>query len=63
MGKREIPKDYIAVSDFAKTVYNRRGYPIGLSYLYRMIREGKMGKYGVEVVEVGQTIFVKKLKN
>ena len=58
---RKIPANHITVSDFAKTVYNRRGNPITPSYLYRLIKEGRINEKGVKTVDYGGEILLIKL--
>lgn len=58
---RIIPEGHITVSDFAKTVYNRRGKPITPSYLYRLIKEDRISEKGVKAVDFGSEILLVRL--
>ena len=54
-------KKLIPVSEFAKTYYNRRGFPVSPSYIYRLIREHKAETRKAipfEYEEIGQIIFI-----
>ncbi len=59
---RVIPKGHITVSDFAATVMNRRGYPVSPSYIYRLIQDGRINEKGMESVEYGKEILLKRIK-
>ncbi len=41
MNKPEAKDNLIPVRDYAKTVYNRRGYPVTVQYIYKLIAENK----------------------
>jgi hypothetical protein len=54
-------KKLIPVSEFAKTFYNRRGFPVSTSYIYRLIRNHKAGDpkpLPFEYEEIGQIVFI-----
>lgn len=45
MNKPQATKDLIPVRDFAKTYYSRRGYPVTVQYIYKLIKDHKeLGK-------------------
>jgi hypothetical protein len=58
---RKKPPHYIPVSEFAKTIISRRGYSVSVGYIYRLIKDNKIDRYGVKVVEHGKEIFLTKL--
>lgn len=45
MNKPQAHKNLMPVRDFAKTVFNRRGFPVSVQYIYKLIdankRDGK----------------------
>jgi len=58
-GKKEL----IPVAEYAATNFNRRGFPISVSYLYRLIRQHKAGLRNdlpFDYEEQGQSIFIVK---
>lgn len=58
---RVIPSGHITVPEFAKTVTNRRGYPISPSYIYKLIQDGRIHEKGMKAVEFGKEILLTKL--
>lgn len=55
--------ELIPVSTFSETYYNRRGFPISLSYIYRLIKQHKAGErksLPFRYKEIGQKIFIVK---
>lgn len=54
---------YISVKEYTENKFNRRGFPISESYIYRLIREYKNGKRGglpFDFIEVKQLIRIKQ---
>lgn len=43
MNKPQPTKELIPIRDFAKTFYSRRGYPVTVQYIYKLIKEHKKG--------------------
>lgn len=43
MNKPAATKDLIPVREFAETYISRRGYPVTVQYIYRLIAEHKKG--------------------
>lgn len=43
MNKPQAHKNLIPIRDYAKTVINRRGFPVSVQYIYRQIAEHKKG--------------------
>lgn len=41
MNKPQAHDNLIPVRDFAQTVYNRRGYPVSVKYIYKLISLNK----------------------
>lgn len=41
MNRPQETKELIPVRDFAKTFYSRRGYPVTVQYIYKLIKEHK----------------------
>lgn len=60
---RKKPAHYIPVSEFAKTVMSRRGFPVSVGYIYKLIKSNKISKYGVRPVLYGKEIFLIYLTN
>ena len=58
---RKKPDNYIPISDFAKTIISRRGYPVSVGYIYKLIKLNKIDRYGVKAVSHGKEIFLTKL--
>lgn len=54
--------DLIPVRDFAATYYSRRGYPVTVQYIYKLIAANKSnGKLlPFEYVEIEKAIWIKK---
>ena len=63
MNKPKAHNNLLPVSDFAKSVYNRRGFHVSVQYIYKLIalnkREGKAlnfdyidkGKEGIWIIK------------
>ena len=43
MNKPEATKNLIPIRDFAETYISRRGYPVSVQYIYKLIAEHKKG--------------------
>lgn len=54
--------DLIPVRDFAATYYSRRGFPVTVQYIYRLIKEHKEGtrKLSFNYIEIDKAIWIKK---
>lgn len=53
----------IPVSEFAKTYYSRRGFPVSVQYIYKLITEFKKGirdELPFEFEEIGKGIWIVK---
>ncbi len=61
--KEQKTQDIISVAEYAEGKFNRRGFPVSVSYIYRLIREYKAGirhNLPFEFKEIGQSIFIIK---
>lgn len=47
MNKPQAKKNLIPVRDFAATYISRRGYPVSVQYIYKLIAENKKGKKSI----------------
>jgi len=62
MNKPQAVGELIPVRDYAKTYINRRGYPVSVQYIYKLIAlnktEGKPLRF--DYIEDGNQIWIKK---
>jgi hypothetical protein len=62
MNKPQATHTLIPVRDFAKTFYSRRGYPVTVQYIYRLIKEHKEGLRDIpfKYKEIDKAIWIVK---
>lgn len=62
MNRPQETKDLIPVRDFAKTFYSRRGYPVTVQYIYKLIKEHKEGLRDIpfKYKEIDKAIWIVK---
>lgn len=62
MNKPQATNKLIPVRDFAKTFYSRRGYPVTVQYIYKLIKEHKKGErlLSFEYKEIDKAIWIVK---
>lgn len=62
MNKPQATKKLIPVRDFAQTYYSRRGFPVTVQYIYKLITEHKKtGKaLPFEFKEIDKAIWIVK---
>jgi hypothetical protein len=62
MNKPQATNKLIPVRDFAKTFYSRRGYPVTVQYIYKLIKEHKEGIRSIpfEYKEIDKAIWIVK---
>jgi hypothetical protein len=62
MNKPQAKQNLIPVRDFAQTFYSRRGYPVTVQYIYKLIKEHKEGKRSLpfEYQEIDKAIWIVK---
>ena len=62
MNKPEATNSLIPVRDYAKTYYSRRGFPVSVQYIYKLIAANKEhGKLlPFSYVEIDKAIWIKK---
>lgn len=61
MNKPEANKELIPVREYI--MYSRRGFPVSVQYIYRLIKEHKTGireSIPFEYVEIDKGIWIKK---
>ena len=62
MNKPEANKELIPIRDFAKSYISRRGFPVSVQYIYKLIQlnktEGKVLPF--EYKEIDKAIWIKK---
>jgi hypothetical protein len=44
MNKPQATDNLIPVREYAKTLYSRRGFPVTVQYIYKLIKDYKTGK-------------------
>ena len=64
MNKPEATDNLMPIRDFAETYLSRRGQPVTVSYIYRLIREHKAGTrlLDFDYIEEGKQIWIVKEK-
>lgn len=62
MNKPQPQADLIPVRDFAKTYISKRGFPVTVQYIYKLIKEHKKGEriLPFEYKEIGKAIWIVK---
>lgn len=62
MNKPQPTKGLIPVRDFAKTFYSRRGYPVTVQYIYKLIKEHKESGRDIPFIykEIDKAIWIVK---
>lgn len=62
MNKPKATKNLIPVRDFAKTFYSRRGFPVSVQYIYKLIKEHKEGTRDIpfQYKEIDKSIWIVK---
>lgn len=62
MNKPQAQEGLIPVRDFAKTVYSRRGYPVTVQYIYKLIQQHKEKGKAIpfEYKEIDKAIWIVK---
>lgn len=62
MNRPEIKDNLIPVREYAKTFYSRRGFPVTVQYIYKLISANKdNGKQlPFDYVEIDKAIWIKK---
>lgn len=61
MNKPEAHNNLIPVRDFAATYYSRRGFPVTVQYIYKLIADHKNNgkKISFNYVEIDKAIWIK----
>jgi len=61
MNKPNATDNLIPVRDYAKGRLSRRGFPVSVQYVYKLIAQNKKGKpIDFEYLEVGKGVWIKK---
>lgn len=62
MNKPQATNKLIPVRDFAKTYISKRGFPVSVQYIYKLIKEHKSGKrvLSFEYKEIDKAIWIVK---
>lgn len=62
MNKPQANNNLMPVRDYAANYYSRRGFPVSVQYIYKLIRQHKdKGKeIPFEYREIGKEIWIKK---
>jgi len=62
MNKPQATSNLIPVRDFAKTYISKRGFPVTVQYIYKLIKEHKKGLRDIsfEYKEIDKAIWIVK---
>ena len=62
MNKPKATKELIPVRDFVKTFYSRRGFPVTVQYIYKLIQQHKEEGKAIpfEYKEIDKAIWIVK---
>jgi hypothetical protein len=62
MNKPQAINNLIPVRDFAKTYISKRGFPVTVQYIYKLIKEHKKGKRDISFSykEIDKAIWIVK---